>query len=68
AKRFMKELHTHTKLPVYACDERLTTHEAKCLYRDLQQENKRIKLSIDSVAAKIILESWLENTTINATD
>lgn len=59
AEQFMQQLAQHTQLPVYGCDERLSTVDARSRvfeaggYRALQNTQ------IDSVAAKIILESWM---------
>ena len=61
AKSFAQSLHLRYKLPIYAVDERLTTKEARARlfakggYRQLQ------KTSIDSIAAVIILEQWLQH-------
>jgi putative Holliday junction resolvase len=58
ARLFIKTLKAQTNLPVYAMDERLTSVEARSRlfaeggYRALQ------KHSIDSFAAKLILEDW----------
>ena len=59
AKRFANRLNGRFQLPVHVVDERLTTVEAKQQlfeeggYKALQKTN------IDSYAAKLILESWL---------
>jgi putative holliday junction resolvase len=58
AKHFIEELREHFQLPVYSAEERLTTKDARERifesggYKALQHE------PIDSIAAKIILESW----------
>jgi len=58
ARHFANELHKRFSLPVYMQDERLTTVAAREEvfaekgYKGLQQTE------IDSVAAKLILESW----------
>jgi putative Holliday junction resolvase len=59
AKDFAQALNEHTKLPVYGVDERLTTVEARD--RIFEQEGYKglQKASVDAMAAKIILESWL---------
>lgn len=62
AKTFSEVLATHSKLPVYLSDERLTTVEAKAR---LFEEGGFRKISgrhVDSVAACIILEQWLRAT------
>ncbi|CAL7963176.1 putative pre-16S rRNA nuclease [Gammaproteobacteria bacterium] len=59
AKRFIEQLKKRYQLEVYAAEERLTTKAAREEifarggYRALQNE------SVDSVAAKIILEEWM---------
>ena len=59
AKTFITQLKNRYSLPVHAAEERLTTKAARAEifsrggYKALQNE------SIDSVAAKIILEGWL---------
>lgn len=61
AKSFAQSLHERCRLPVYPVDERLTTKAARARlfaeggYRQLQ------KSSIDSMAAVIILEQWLQS-------
>lgn len=58
ARQFGHELATRFHLPIELIDERLTTREAK-----LQLAESGIKFkdfpSIDSYAAKLILESWM---------
>jgi len=60
AKKFGDNCAKHFGLPVYAIDERLTTVEAKAqLFAD--GGYKTLKNSeIDAYAAKLILESWLQ--------
>lgn len=59
AQGFIAQLEARYKLPVHAAEERLTTKAARAEifnrggYKALQNE------SIDSLAAKIILEEWL---------
>ena len=55
ARKFARRLHSHSKLPVYEIDERLTTVEAKQLFHT---QAKKAKIAVDSFAAKLILESW----------
>lgn len=60
AKKFAYTLKERFQLPVYLVDERLSTKEAKAQlfehggYRQLQKGH------IDSVAACVILEQWLQ--------
>lgn len=59
AQTFLNELATRFKLPVYSMDERLSTIAARDKvfaaggYKALQKQ------AIDSIAAQLILESWL---------
>jgi len=54
-KRFSRQLEGRFRLPVHLVDERLTSQAARA------QMGKRIKHieSIDAMAAKLILETWL---------
>lgn len=60
AKHFGQQLKKMFKLPVYFVDERLTTKEAQWSLKE-SKEKKRLKNNkrVDSLAAKIILESFL---------
>lgn len=61
ARIFAQSLQSHYHLPVHLVDERLTTVEARATlyqqggYRKIQQ------FQVDSVAACIILEQWLQD-------
>jgi putative holliday junction resolvase len=61
ALNFAEMLYEKTHIPIYSIDERLTTKEAKEQifsrggYKALKKE------SIDSLAASLILTSWLHN-------
>mgnify|MGYP003124789120 CR=1 FL=1 len=60
AKRFANRLHGRFKLPVFLVDERLSTVEARALLFE-QGGYRKIKDSeVDSLAACIILEQWLQ--------
>jgi putative Holliday junction resolvase len=61
AKKFAANLSEKFSLPVYQVDERLTTVEAKQVLYDLGGYKALKKTSIDSFAAKLILESWMRN-------
>ena len=56
AKKFSQRLQGRFKLPVFLVDERYTTKQAKREYRAYCNKS----LDFDSIAAKIILESWLQ--------
>lgn len=60
AHKFRKRLHGRYGLPAEGIDERLTSQEAKHhMGMAGQSLNKARKANIDSVAAQIILQSWL---------
>lgn len=57
-KRFARKLHGRFNLPVFLQDERLSTKEAQRLQKNTPAK-KAATNRADSLAAKIILESWL---------
>ena len=59
AKNFAKQLEQFN-LPVYPADESLTTKEARRQLFDKGGYRALEKNPIDSLAAKIILEAWLQ--------
>lgn len=60
ARRFGNRLNGRFSLPVFFIDERLTSLEAEAA---LRENSRRIKPGeIDAQAAKIITESWLQQT------
>ncbi|AJC50678.1 Holliday junction resolvase RuvX [Coxiella endosymbiont of Amblyomma americanum] len=62
ARKFADELQLNSGLPVHTVDECFTTVEAKKLLWFDQKFKKKRKRSqqLDSYAAKIILEQWLQ--------
>ena len=56
AQRFSQQLHGRYKLPVHTIDERLSSHEAHAL----RPVKRRSKPDLDSVAAQVILHTWLQ--------
>ena len=56
ARKFSRRLEAKFHLAVHLVDERLTTKSAEA---ELRQHNKH-KLQVDSYAAALILESWLQ--------
>ncbi len=60
ARRFASELGTATGLPVDLIDERLTTREAENALRESGRKGARRRAVIDSVAASILLRTYLE--------
>jgi putative holliday junction resolvase len=55
ALRFSRQLHGRFKLPVHLADERFTSFEA----RDRLGHRAKRYEAYDAVAAKLILETWL---------
>src|SRR4029079_13170479 len=66
ARKFANRLENHTRLPVYAVDERLSTWEAKNRLQIHVQgtQTKKAKKKIHDVnamAAAILLEQWIRD-------
>jgi putative Holliday junction resolvase len=61
ARNFLMELKNRFQLPVFPIDERLTTVEARSRLFALGGYKALKKKSIDSIAAQLIVEIWLEN-------
>jgi len=62
AKRFSDRLHGRFKLPVFLVDERLSTVEARALLFEKGGYRKIKHAEVDSLAACVILEQWLQQT------
>ena len=58
AKRFARQLHGRFHLPVHLADERLTSREA---WSRLGNEASKSPPRVDAFAAKLILETWLND-------
>lgn len=58
ARKFARQLHGRFHLPVNLIDERLTTREA---WSQLGATASRDVTKVDSYAAKLILETWLND-------
>jgi putative Holliday junction resolvase len=63
--KFKKELEDALKLPVYLQDERLTTKQAQDVLISNDTSRKKRKKVIDSMAACIILQSYLDKENKN---
>ncbi len=63
-KRFIRQLEGRFHLPVYSMDERLSSRAAGDLHSHHRQE--LAGKGIDAVAARIILQDWLETHDGNA--
>lgn len=64
ARKFARELEARFTLPVHLVDERLTSREAKRLLVESGAKPQEF-LSLDSYAAKLILETYLKNSQKN---
>lgn len=60
ARKFRKRLHGRFGLPAEEADERLTTREAWQHMTPASSLKKAKAADLDSIAAQIILQSWLE--------
>lgn len=59
ANKFARRLHGRLGLPVEMVDERLSSFEAKELSRDRGHRGDYRKEPVDSLAAELILRTWL---------
>ena len=59
AKKFANRLHDKFNLPTHTFDERLSTIEAKNLAETAAKTYGWTRHSIDSIAAALILNNWL---------
>jgi putative Holliday junction resolvase len=59
ARDFARKLEARYHLPVFCMDERLSSHAAKEVQRE---ETGKGKNGIDAIAARIILQNWLDTT------
>ena len=60
SKKFAKQLEQKYSLPIHLIDERYTSIEASHEIKDKKIDLKKKKLLIDQIAAKIILQSYLD--------
>ncbi len=61
AAKFGRRLHGRLGLPVEMVDERLSSFEAKQMSREQGHRGDYHREPIDSLAAELILRTWLEN-------
>lgn len=59
ARKFANRLHGRFGVIVHLMDERLSTREAKTIAREQGHKGNYRENPIDSLAARLILESWL---------
>lgn len=60
ARRFAEALRARTGLPVELYDEWLSTREARARLRDQGVSDREARDKIDSAAAAVVLQSWLD--------
>ncbi len=61
AREFANQIHQRYKIPVYLTDERLTTKDARAQLFEKGGYRKVKKTDIDSIAACIIIEQWMND-------
>ena len=59
ARKFGKRLYGRFGKPFHEMDERLSSFAAKYVLAEQNEKTSRSLEPIDSIAAKLILESWL---------
>lgn len=59
ARKFGRRLAARFGLPVFLCDERLSSHAARGLLADVQARRRGKLPALDSTAAVLIAEAWL---------
>jgi putative holliday junction resolvase len=60
ARQFARQLEDRTGLRVELLDERLTTKEAMSRLREQNLDGRKARERVDSAAAAILLQSWLD--------
>jgi len=64
ARKFARRLEARYRLPVWMVDERLTSRAARDLLAEAGSRHKGKLASVDSTAAVLLAEAWLENPAI----
>ena len=62
-QKFARKLSKHTELPIEYVDERLTSVEAETQLKAKKKYDRNNKGLVDQIAAKIILQQWLDSQT-----
>jgi putative Holliday junction resolvase len=60
ARRFARALAKHTGIEVVLCDEWLSTRQAQARLREAGNKQRDSRSRIDSAAAAVLLQSWLD--------
>ena len=63
ARKFARRLRHQTNIETLMVDERLTTREARDELDHYQAQGRGKKLSADSIAAALLIESWYRHPT-----
>ena len=58
ARKFARRLRHQTNIETWMVDERLTTREARDELDHYQAQGRGKKISADSIAAALFIESW----------
>ncbi len=61
ARKFARRLRHQTNIETLMVDERLTTREARDELEQYQSQGRAKKLTADSIAAALFIESWYRN-------
>ena len=62
ARRFARQLQARFRIPVDLADERLSSAAAESSLREAGRGGRRHKQSVHAIAAKIILQSYLDES------
>ena len=65
ALAFIDFLKQHTNIPIYPVDERLTTKTARSELFEQGGFKKLSNADVDSYAAKLIIESWMNERSLD---
>lgn len=61
ARKFARRIRHQTNIETFMVDERLTTREARDELEHYQAQGRGKKISADSIAAALFIESWYRN-------
>ena len=64
SRKFARRLEARYRLPVWMVDERLTSREARSMLSAVADRRKGKLPSVDSTAAVLLTEAWLESPAI----
>ncbi len=67
ARRFARQLEGRFNVPAELVDERLSSHEARQQVAEFGRKKRNYRRHpVDSIAAQLIMQTWLEQTTHSA--